>query len=264
MPSKGTIRARSNFDAGAVAATLRKAMAGFGTDEKAVIDCLGNHTCDQRLQIAKAYKTAYGKELVADIKSELTGDFEEVCVAMLTPFNVLYARELHDAISGAGTDETTIIEVLCTKSNVEIEQIKAAYKQEYGKDLEKDLCGDTSGYFRRLMVSLMAAGRETDEWTCDKDRAKADAKKVFEAGEGRWGTEEAEINAILCLRSHCHLLKVFHYFQKLAGKSIEDSIKNECSGTLQEGYLAIIESIKDRPAFFCTKNSCLLSRNRNQ
>uniref|UniRef100_A0A0B6YTW9 Annexin n=1 Tax=Arion vulgaris TaxID=1028688 RepID=A0A0B6YTW9_9EUPU len=249
----GTIRHRHNFDAGEVAATLRKAMAGFGTDEKAIIHCLGNHTCVQRIEAAKAYKTAFGKDLVADIKSELTGDFEEVCVAMLTPPRILDARELHDAISGAGTDETTIIEVLCTKNNTEIEEIKAVYKQEYGRELEKDLCGDTSGYFRRLMVSLMAAGRETEDWECDKERARKDAKTFFEAGEARWGTEEAELNQILCLRSRYHLLEVFHQFKEMSGKTIEESIQNECSGSLQEGFLAIVQSIKDTPGFFAQR-----------
>ncbi|CAG5114608.1 unnamed protein product, partial [Candidula unifasciata] len=246
----GTIRHRHDFDAGAVAETLRKAMSGFGTDEKAIIHVLGNHTCNQRLEIAKAYKTAYGKDLIDDLKSELTGDFEKVCVALLTPLRVLDARELHDAICGAGTDETTIIEVLCTKTNEEIKQIKEAYKQEYGNDLEQDLCGDTSGYFRRLLVSLLAAGRESNEGDCDKDRAREDAKKFFEAGEARWGTEEAELNAILCLRSRSHLIEVFRQFKSLAGKSIEESIKNECSGSLQTGYLALVESIQDTPGFF--------------
>ncbi|BFZ16481.1 hypothetical protein BsWGS_19520 [Bradybaena similaris] len=249
----GTIRHRHDFDAGAVAESLKNAMSGFGTDEDTVINCLGNHTCEQRLEIAKAYKTAYGKDLVEDIKSELSGDFESVCVAMLTSPRQLDAQQLHDAICGAGTDETTIIEILCTKTNEEIEQIKAAYKTEYGSDLEEDLSGDTSGYFRRLLVSLLAAGRESDEGEVNYGRAEEDALKFFEAGESRWGTDEADLNAILCLRSREHLIEVFSQFENLAGKPIEESIQSECSGALQEGYLAIVESIKDTPGFFARR-----------
>uniref|UniRef100_A0A2C9LVV5 Annexin n=1 Tax=Biomphalaria glabrata TaxID=6526 RepID=A0A2C9LVV5_BIOGL len=252
----GSVKHRPDFKAADAAAKLRSAMAGFGTDEAAIIHILGNHNCQQRIEIAQAYKTAYGKDLLSDIKSELTGDFEEVCLALLTPPRKLDAQQLHKAVSGAGTDETSIVEILVTKTNKEIEEIKAAYKAEYGSNLEDDLCGDTSGYFRRLMISLMAAGREP-EAAVDSGRAKKDAQQLFDAGEARWGTDEAELNAILCLRSHSQLRETFKEFAKIAGKSFEDSIKSECSGSLQEGYLAIVDSVMNTPAYFARRlNEC--------
>ena len=63
------------------------------------------------------------------MKSELSGDFEKVILGlMLTPAEY-DAQSIKDAVKGLGTDERALVEVLCSRSNEELQAMKASYKK---------------------------------------------------------------------------------------------------------------------------------------
>lgn len=254
MTDKPTIKPAAHFDAGvaaAAAAELRQAMRGFGTDEDKIISCLIRYSCEQRQKISDAYKQSYGRNLADDLRSELGGNFEDLVIAMITPPRIYDARQLKGAMKGAGTDESTLIEILCSRSNAEIAQIKAEYAKEFGS-LEEDLEGDTSGNFCRMMVSLSTGSREEGK-AVDLKRANDDATALHEAGEGAWGTDETEFNRILCRNSFSQLQATFKQYEGIRGTTIEEAIESETSGSLKEGYLSIVKVLKNRYKFFAER-----------
>ncbi|XP_045617471.1 annexin B9 isoform X1 [Procambarus clarkii] len=255
-----TVRPSPHFDASSDAAVLRKAMKGFGTDEAAIIGVLSRRTSAERQQIMLKYQQAYGREegddskkgltgdLVKDLKSELSGKFEVAIVALMTPLPLYLAQQIHNAMSGIGTNERTLVEILCTRDNASLMAIKNAYYQHYRKKLENDLGGDTSGDFRRLLISMCACCR--DETNCDPALANNLAQQLYKAGEGKMGTDEGEFNRILSSYSYPLLRCVFEEYMKIKGKSFGDAIDAELSGDLKLGMKAIYFTIQNRAGYF--------------
>lgn len=247
-----TVYPNPDFNAEEVADKLKNAMKGLGTDEQEIIEAIGPITNAERQLVAQQYKQAYGQDLIEDLKSELGGNFEDAVVALMTPPRMYDANELRAAMQGAGTDEATLIEILCSRTNDEIEEIKEIFEKEFEHNLEEDVQSETSGYFKRLLVSQVNAGRDnTDE--VDEDLAKEEAQEIYEAGEGSWGTDEAAINKVLSMRNYEQLRATFAAYSNLSGKDIEEAIDSECSGSLRDGLLAIVRYAKDPPTFFAKR-----------
>ncbi|XP_071965357.1 annexin A13-like [Antedon mediterranea] len=248
----GTICPWADFDAEADCETLKGAMRGIGTDEDEITEVLANRTNEQRQDIKHTFTSCYGKDLEEELKEELRGNFEDVVVGLLDTPPVYDAKTLRKAMKGVGTDEKTVIEIMCTRLNQEIEGIKEAYTELFERDLCEDLENETSGHFKYLMISIANAGRdESDE--VDEDAATEDAQELFDAGEDRWGTDESCFNKILATRNFDQLKFIFEKYTEIAGCDIEDSIRDETSGLLQDGYLAIVSRARSVGEFFAER-----------
>ncbi|KAK4821236.1 hypothetical protein QYF61_016535 [Mycteria americana] len=250
--TQGTIQAAPNFDAGRDAEILRKAMKGFGTDEQAIINVVANRSNDQRQKIKAAFKTMYGKDLIKDLKSELSGNVEELILALFMPRTYYDAWSLRHAMKGAGTQERVLIEILCTRTNQEIREIVNCYKSEFGRDIEQDIRADTSGHFERLLISMCQGNRDENQ-TVDYQKAQEDAQRLYQAGEGKLGTDESCFNMVLASRSFPQLKATVEAYSRIANRDLLSSIDREFSGNVERGLKTILQCALNRPAFFAER-----------
>jgi len=157
------------------------------------------------------------------------------------------AATLRGAVKGLGTDETAIIEIMCTSTNEELAQIKEIYKKAYSHDLMKDLVDDTSGDFKRLLVSMSAGDRDQDGAPLSDGDVQTTAQKLYDAGEGKMGTDEEAFNMVLARRGFHQLRQIFHFYNRHLSpeNGIIGAIKSEFSGSIKDAYLAIATTALD-------------------
>ncbi|XP_014824463.1 PREDICTED: annexin A1 [Poecilia mexicana] len=250
LKNEGTVTAAPNFNPSADAGVLEKAIKTKGVDEHTIIDVLVKRSNDQRQHIKEAYQQAYGKPLETELKKALKGDLEEVVLALLKTPAQYDAQQLKLAMKGLGTDEDTLIEILASRTNRQVLDIKKAYKEDYKKDLEEDIRSDTSGDFRAALLALCKAGRTEG---VNEQLIDSDARTLYEAGEGRKGKDCSAFIEILTTRSAPHLRKVFDRYSKYSKVDMAKAIDLEMKGDIESCLTAIVKCAGSRPAFFAEK-----------
>ncbi|XP_005804414.1 annexin A1 [Xiphophorus maculatus] len=250
LKNEGTVTAAPNFNPSADAGVLEKAIKTKGVDEHTIIDVLVKRSNEQRQHIKEAYQQGYGKPLETELKKALKGDLEEVVLALLKTPAQYDAQQLKLAMKGLGTDEDTLIEILASRTNRQVLDIKKAYKEDYKKDLEEDIRSDTSGDFRTALLALCKAGRTEG---VNEQLIDSDARTLYEAGEGRKGKDCSAFIEILTTRSALHLRKVFDRYSKYSKVDVAKAIDLEMKGDIESCLTAIVKCAGSRPAFFAEK-----------
>ncbi|KAG7257534.1 hypothetical protein CRUP_010348 [Coryphaenoides rupestris] len=199
-----------------------------GVDENTVIDVLVKRSNEQRQKIKEAYQRASGKPLETALKSALKGELEVVVLALLKTPAQYDAQQLKLAMKGLGTDEETLIEIMASRTNREIEAIKQVYME------------DTSGDFQKALLTLCKL-------------ADSDARALYAAGEQRKGTDASVFIDILTSRSALHLRKVFDRYSRYSKVDVSKAIDLEMKGDIESCLTAVVKCAGSKPAFFAEK-----------
>ena len=231
---------------------MRKAMEGFGTDDSTLIEITSKRNHKQRMKIRQAYKSIYGRDLIEDLKSDLSGYYQKIMIALFTDPIEYDADNLNDAMKGSGTDEDCLIEILASRPGWYMNKIKKKYKEKYKKELEEDIIGDTSGNFKKLLISLIQGNRSTNQ-TPDKDECEKIANELYKGGEGKIGTDESLFNKYFSISSPHELLVIAREYHKLTGNLLTKAIDKEFSGDIKKLLKTILYAQISPSEYFATR-----------
>lgn len=248
----GGLKGAPTYDAAADASAIDKAIKAKGVDEATIIDVLTKRNNAQRQAIKAAYQSSTGKPLEEALKKALSGKFEEVVLALLKTPAEFDAQELKHATKGLGTDEDTLIEILTSRTNSELREIKRVYKELYKNDLSKDITSDTSGDFQKALLAL-AKGDRSEDARVNDEIVDNDARALYDAGERKKGTDVAIFINILTTRSYPHLQKVFQKYTKYSKHDMNKALDLELKGDIERCLTAVVKCATSRAAYFAER-----------
>lgn len=213
----------------AAANSLFKAMDGWGTDEAAVHKAMRGMSAKEIAALRAEYRDHFGRDLNADIRSEMSGKDLAEAEAMLSGDPVKSAvAQLDNAanggILGLGTDEGKIKDVLGKLPDAATRQkVAAEYEKKTGVKLDKMLQSEMSSYDLAESKALL-----------DGDTTKAAAIKLDQAMNGGlfgWGTNEKGIYDTL---AGCKTQKerddVAAAYRERTGEDLNAAVGRELSG----------------------------------
>uniref|UniRef100_A0A8C7CW00 Annexin n=1 Tax=Oncorhynchus kisutch TaxID=8019 RepID=A0A8C7CW00_ONCKI len=247
--NQGTVIPYPLFSADGDAGILDKAIKAKGVDENTIIDVLVKRSNAQRQQIKASYQKASGKPLETALKSALNGELEDVVLALLKTPAQYDAQQLKLAMKGLGTDEDTLIEILASRTNKEIKEIKKAYQEvhlspslslsafekyfKYSKvDVTKAIDLELKGDIENCLTAVVK---------CAGSKPAFFAERLNLAMKGK-GTRTKILTHVMVSRSEVDMARIKQEYKKTFGKTLYQDILNDTNGDYEKILLALCGS----------------------
>ena len=218
-------------------------------DEKTLVDITISHTNEERVKLRADYQAKFGRDLLKDFDSKLSSDFKECMLGLYKPPAEYDADLLYFAMKGIGSDKEVITEVLSFRTPERINEIKAKFQEKYGKDLVAEIKSETSGDYQKIAMALLDGNRGTNT-SPDLQNCTNIAKEIYDAGEGKIGTNEDVFIKYFTTLSKEELLLVCKEYHKNHKKNMMDTIDNEFNSHVQNLLKVILYSLYSPSEYF--------------
>ncbi|XP_057970550.1 annexin D2 [Malania oleifera] len=205
---------------------LRKAFAGWGTNEALIIKILAHRNAAQRKLIRQTYAETYGEDLLKALDKELSSDFERAVLLWTLDPAERDAFLANEATKRATSNNWVILEIACTRSSHDLFLVRQAYHARYKKSLEEDVAYHTTGDIRKLLVPLVSSFRYEGVDEINMTVAKSEAKILHEKISEKAYNHE-ELIRILTTRSKAQLNATLNHYNNSFGNAINKDLKTD-------------------------------------
>jgi hypothetical protein len=231
---------------------LRDCLKGKNDKEQGIINITLKYSKRDRQGLKEIYKTCFGRDLQEDFQKELGGNFRETIIGLYDSPTVFDAKCLYKAMKGLGTDEDTIIEIICTRPNFFLKGVKQEFKNLYKDDLEKWIEKETSGDLKKILISLLQCNRSENPKQSEEECQKI-AEDLYKGGEGKLGTDETLFRKVFAISSPAELYSINNHYIKLTSKSLKVAVEKEFSGDFKKALQTILDGIICPSEYFASR-----------
>lgn len=222
-------------------------MKGFGTDEKTLIRILANKDPIQINTLRAQFNQRMMRDLINDLKKETSGYFEDALVQIASGPLVADCIVLYSAMNRPGTKEAALDDVLVGRSNADIQAIKAAYRDLYGKSLEADLRGDLSAGTEQMYMVIIAAKRNEDSALADPARIDADVTELNTAIGNLLTKNTDRVCELLFTRNDAQIRAIAQRYHARYQKPLDAALASKFSGHMEKALRLLVARAVDRP-----------------
>jgi len=246
---------------------LRRAMKGLGTDKATIVEISGHRTFAQRRMIVKEYidiDQHIKRDLLLELKNDAGRDIENLVLPLYMMPGEFDARLMEKAMRGIANDVEVLNEILCTRTNEELNAMKIAWKERVDtrQSLEDRVSEETKKFFgvthyHNLCMRLLQARRPPCNEP-DLHLVHADAEELNRLllERSNMNTAEAKFVEIFTERSWPHIRALVGEFQKISKKwTLDGAICHEFgeSSNTVRALRVIIEFCNDPYDFWAKK-----------
>lgn len=133
--------------------------AKLGTDE-AVFNGIMAHGSFEHLRLVfEEYKQVSGQTIEQAIDNEVDGELKAALMAIVECVQsppAFFAKCLHEAIDGLGTNDATLIRITVGRSEIDLGNIKSEYERIYNQTLLSAIKeNETSGDYSRALCAII-------------------------------------------------------------------------------------------------------------
>ncbi|KAI9797927.1 MAG: hypothetical protein M1835_005763 [Candelina submexicana] len=228
------------------AEALRKAMKGFGTNERVLISVLSQIDPLRMALLRNTYNHRFMHTLSSEIESETSGYFREGLLALVRGPLANDVLNLNKALKGVGTKETVLDDVLLGRSNADMNAIKQAYQLKYKRTLEEAVRSDLSAKTERLFMMVLSAQRQEESTPIIPQMIDQDVAEIHRATEGRAGADQLTVCQIFSSRSDGQLRTIAQAYERRYQIPLEKVIINEFSGHMEDALVSMLRCGTDR------------------
>jgi annexin A7/11 len=214
-----------------------------------IISIAAHRSNAQRQQIVQAYYNENKKNIRDDFRSVFSGNFQEALVSLFYEPVDYDCHQIYSAMKGIGTNEDTLIEIIGTRSNERINQIKQEYFQIYKKDLEAEIDSETSGFFKKILLALLKGERNVNPIP-DEQECGYCAKRLYNTQKEKKDNLQDAYLEIFTKKSREELANISRQYYSWYNKTLMEEIERLFSSDTRRIFKAIIYSLLSPSEYF--------------